>query len=246
MPIPDYQTLMLPLLKLAGDGEVHSKRDVVPTLASQFALTEEEQKELLPSGKQEIFDNRVGWARTYLKKALLIDYVQRGQFRITERGKQVLAENPERIGVAYLNRFPEFVEFQRPSRPAAAEENGSSVSVAETDSPDDLMATGYLNRRRQIEQDVLAKVKSCSPEFFERLVVKLLTAMGYGGSLADAGKAIGKSGDGGIDGVIKEDNSASNKSTFRRSVGTTQVWDALRFRSSWVLCMARGRGRASS
>jgi restriction system protein len=205
MPIPDYQTLMLPLLKLAGDGEVHSKRDVVPTLASQFTLTEEEQKELLPSGKQEIFDNRVGWARTYLKKALLIDYVQRGQFRITERGLKVLAENPERIGVAYLNRFPEFVEFQRPSRPAAAEENDSALSAAETDSPDDLMATGYLNRRRQIEQDVLTKVKSCSPEFFERLVVKLLTAMGYGGSLADAGKAIGKSGDGGIDGVIKED-----------------------------------------
>jgi restriction system protein len=205
MPIPDYQTLMLPLLKLAGDGEVHSKRDVVLELASQFGLTEEEQKELLPSGKQEIFDNRVGWARTYLKKAQLIDYVQRGQFRITERGKKVLAEIPERIGVAYLSRFPEFVEFQRPARLAAAEENGIVVSAAETDSPDDLMATGYLNRRRQIEQDVLAKVKSCSPTFFEQLVVKLLTAMGYGGSLADAGKAIGKSGDDGVDGVIKED-----------------------------------------
>lgn len=205
MPIPDYQTLMLPLLKIAGDGTVHSKRDVVPKLASQFALSEEEQKELLPSGKQEILNNRVGWARTYLKKALLLDYVQRGQFRITERGKKVLAENPERIGVAYLSRFPEFVEFQRPPRPAAAEENEPVASAAETDTPDDLMATGYLNSRRQIEQDVLAKVKSCSPEFFERLVVKLLTAMGYGGSLADAGKAIGKSGDGGVDGVIKED-----------------------------------------
>jgi restriction system protein len=205
MPIPDYQTLMLPLLKIAGDGKVHTKRDAVNELAVQFGVSEAERKELLPSGKQEVFDNRVGWARTYLKKALLIDYVQRGQFRVTERGKKVLAENPERIGVAYLSRFPEFVEFQRPPRPAAAEENGSAVSATETDSPDDLMATGYLNRRRQIEQDVLAKVKSCSPEFFERLVVKLLTAMGYGGSLADAGKAIGKSGDGGVDGVIKED-----------------------------------------
>jgi restriction system protein len=205
MAIPDYQTLMLPLLKLAGDGAAHSNRDVVNVLAVQFGVSEEERKELLPSGKQEVFDNRVGWARTYLKKALLIDYVQRGQFRITERGKKVLAENPERIGVAYLSRFPEFIEFQRPSRPAAAEENGSVASAVETDSPDDLMATGYLNRRRQIEQDVLAKVKSCSPEFFERLVVKLLTAMGYGGSLADAGKAIGKTGDGGVDGIIKED-----------------------------------------
>jgi restriction system protein len=205
MPIPDYQTLMLPLLKIAADGKVHTKRDAVNELATQFGVSEAERKELLPSGKQEVFDNRVGWARTYLKKALLIDYVQRGQFQITERGTMVLAENPERIGVAYLSRFPEFVEFQRPAQHSATVEQEPVVLAAQTDSPDDLMATGYLNRRRQIEQDVLAKVKSCSPEFFERLVVKLLTAMGYGGSLADAGKAIGKSGDGGIDGVIKED-----------------------------------------
>ncbi len=205
MPIPDYQMLMLPLLKIAGDGKVHTKRDAVNELAIQFSVSEAERKELLPSGKQQVFDNRVGWARTYLKMAMLISYVQRGQFQITERGQSVLAKNPPRIDVAYLRQFPEFLEFQRPPRPAAAEENGHVVSVAETDSPDDLMATGYLNRRRQIEQDVLAKVKSCSSEFFERLVVKLLTEMGYGGSLADAGKAIGKSGDGGVDGVIKED-----------------------------------------
>jgi restriction system protein len=203
--IPDYQTLMLPLLRIAGDGAVHSKRDAVNELAVQFGLSEQEQKELLPSGKQGVFDNRVGWARSYLKMALLIEYVQRGQFRITDRGRQVLAENPKRIDNALLSRFPEFVEFKRRARPAAAEESNSAVMAAETETPDDLMATGYLNSRRQIEQDVLAKVKSCSPEFFERLVVKLLTAMGYGGSLADAGKAIGKSGDGGVDGVIKED-----------------------------------------
>jgi restriction system protein len=196
---------MLPLLKLAGDGMVHSKRDTVPELASQFGLTEEEQKELLPSGKQEVFDNRVGWARTYLKKALLIDYVQRGQFRITERGKQILAESPTRIDNSFLCRFPEFVEFKRRSQSAETGESTPVVTTTETDTPDDLMATGYLNRRRQIEEDALERIKSCSPEFFERLVVKLITAMGYGGSLADAGRAIGKSGDGGIDGVIKED-----------------------------------------
>jgi restriction system protein len=206
MPIPDYQTLMLPLLKIAGDGKVHTKRDAVNELAAQFGITEEEQKQLLPSGNQAVFDNRVGWARTYLKMAMLIRYVQRGQFQITERGQSVLAKNPPRIDVAYLRQFPEFLEFLKPSHTTVvAEENEPVASAAETDSPDDLMATGYLNRRRQIEQDVLAKVKSCSPEFFERLVVKLLTAMGYGGSLADAGKAIGKSGDGGVDGVIKED-----------------------------------------
>ncbi len=205
MPIPDYQTLMLPLLELAGDGAVHSKRDTVSKLALQFGLSEDEQKELLPSGKQEIFDNRVGWARTYLKKALLIDYVQRGQFRITDRGNQILAEGPTRINNAFLCRFPEFVEFTRRSQPEETEESIPLVAADEKDTPDDLMATGYRNRRRQIEEDALERVKSCSPEFFERLVVKLITAMGYGGSLADAGRAIGKSGDGGIDGVIKED-----------------------------------------
>jgi len=205
MPIPDYQTLMLPLLKIADDGEVHTKRDAVNELAVQFGLSETERKELLPSGKQEIFDNRVGWARTYFKHALLIDHVQRGQFRITDRGKQVLAEKPKRIDNAFLSKFPEFLQFQKRSQAAAAEASKSAVSAVETDTPDDLMATGYLNRRRQVEEDVLAKVKSSSPEFFERLVVKLLTSMGYGGSLADAGKAIGKSGDGGVDGVIKED-----------------------------------------
>ena len=128
MPIPDYQTLMLPLLKIAGDGKVHTKRDAVNELAVQFGVSEAERKELLPSGKQEVFDNRVGWARTYLKKALLIDYVQRGQFRITERGMKVLAENPERIDVAYLCRFPEFVEFKRPSRPAADRRERSCCS----------------------------------------------------------------------------------------------------------------------
>lgn len=205
MPIPDYQTLMTPLLKIAGDGNVHSMSDVVSELAEEFGLTEEERKELLPSGKQEVFNNRVGWARTYLKKALLLDYVQRGQFRITERGQQVLAENPEQINNVFLSRFPEFVEFQRSARPAAGEGNDSVVPAVANGSPDDLIATGYRNRRMHVEKDVLDKVKSCSAEFFERLVVNLLTAMGYGGSLADAGEAIGKSGDGGVDGVIKED-----------------------------------------
>ena len=204
MPIPDYQTLMLPLLKIAGDGEVHTKREAVDELATQFGLSEEEQKELLPSGKQGVLDNRVAWARTYLKMALLISYVQRGQFRITERGKQVLAEKPKRIDNGYLSRFPEFVDFKKRAR-AAVEGSSNSVVATETDTPDDLLAAGYLSSRKQVEQDALEKVKSCSPEFFERLVVKLLTSMGYGGSLADAGKAIGKSGDGGVDGVIKED-----------------------------------------
>lgn len=204
MPIPDYQTLMLPLLKLAGDGLTHSKREAVSVLAEQFGLTADERKELLPSGNQEVFDNRVGWARTYLKKAGLIEYVQRGQFRITQRGRDVLARNPSRIDVAFLRQFPEFLEFHRPTRPATEHDEPEEQQVAD-ETPEELLASGYVKLRKQLEFELLSRVKAAPPDFFERLVVRLLTSMGYGGSLADAGRAIGKSGDGGVDGVIKED-----------------------------------------
>jgi restriction system protein len=195
---------MLPLLNTAADGKVHTKREALNELAAQFGLTENERKELLPSGNQEIFDNRLGWARTYLKKAGLIQYTQRGHFQITDRGKDVLAQKPEVINVAYLRQFPEFREFHSPKRtPTDAEPSESSESITET--PEELLASGSLKLRRQAEQELLVRVKACPAEFFERLVVKLLTTIGYGGSLADAGKAIGKAGDGGIDGVIKED-----------------------------------------
>src|ERR1700680_4419524 len=116
MAIPDYQGLMLPLLKTAADGKEHKKREVLNELAKQFGLTENERKELLPSGNQEIFDNRLGWARTYLKKAGLIRYTQRGHFEITDRGKAVLAQNPEVVNVRYLRQFPEFREFHSPKK----------------------------------------------------------------------------------------------------------------------------------
>ena len=204
MSIPDYQSLMLPLLKIAADGKVHTKREALNDLSSQFGLTEDERKELLPSGNQEIFSNRLGWARTYLKKAGLIQYTHRGHFQITDRGKQVLSRKPEVVNVGYLRQFPEFREFHSPKRtPTDVELTESPESQTET--PEELLASGSLKLRRQAEQELLARVKACPAEFFELLVVKLLTTIGYGGSLADAGKAIGKAGDGGIDGVIKED-----------------------------------------
>jgi restriction system protein len=116
MSIPDYQSLMLPLLKAAEDGKEHTKTEVVNELAERFGLTEEERKELLPSGNQEIFDNRLGWARTYLKKAGLIRYTRRGRFQVTDRGETVLAQNPKVINVAYLRQFPELREFHSPKR----------------------------------------------------------------------------------------------------------------------------------
>jgi restriction system protein len=206
MSIPDYQAVMLPLLKVAADGKEHHIQDATNALADQFALTEEERKELLPSGVDRVFRNRIGWARTYLKKAGLIDYPKRGFFKVTERGQKVLAQNNAKIDVRFLKQFPEFIEFyaaKKPTTDAGLEEPDSpDVSNA---TPEEALAAGYFKLRKQIESDLLARVKSCASEFFEQLVVTLLTSMGYGGSMADAGRAIGKTGDGGVDGVIKED-----------------------------------------
>lgn len=203
MAIPDYQSVMLPLLNLAADGNEHRFRDAISKLADKFGLSDEERKETLPSGGL-IFDNRVGWARTYLKKAGLLCYPKRLYIQITERGRKVLSENPKTIDVKLLRRFPEFMDFQAPRKPGK-EDSTVDLQDDSSETPEELLASGYLKLRKQLESDLLDRVKSCTPEFFERMVVRLLTTMGYGGSLADAGKAIGRSGDGGIDGVIKEE-----------------------------------------
>jgi restriction system protein len=207
MPIPDYQTVMLPLLNIAADGQEHHIRDAINTLAAQFKLTEEERKELLPSGVDRVFDNRIGWARTYLKKAGLIEYPKRGYFRATERGQRIIDQKVPRIDVVFLKQYPEFLEFFAAKGSVTGNEGTLEPESPEVGSvtPEEALASGYLKLRKQIESDLLARVKACAPDFFERLVVMLLTTMGYGGSLADAGRAIGKTGDGGVDGVIKED-----------------------------------------
>lgn len=207
MPIPDYQSVMMPLLKVAADGQEHHVIDAINVLANQFALTEDERKQLLPSGVQRIFDNRVRWARTYLRKAGLIEYPKRGYFKVTGRGQSVLAQKLPRIDVRFLKQYPEFVEFFGAKKSVADAEGAGELENAEVSgvTPEEALATEYLKLRTQIESDLLSRAKGCAPDFFERIVVMLLTTMGYGGSLADAGRAIGKSGDGGVDGVIKED-----------------------------------------
>ena len=197
MAIPDYQSIMLPLLKLAGDRKEHSLREAIEALADEFDLADEERKELLPSGRQATFNNRVGWARTYMKKAGLLESTRRGYFRITKRGLDILKENPEDINVAFLRQFPEFVEFQTPRR--KKEDKGDEQTPGED------IESAYQRVRRELTKELLQTVKGCSPAFFERLVIDLLVKMGYGGTRKDAGQAIGKSGDGGIDGIIKED-----------------------------------------
>ncbi|MTJ08121.1 restriction endonuclease [Anabaena sp. UHCC 0253] len=203
MTIPDFQSIMLPLLQYASDGKEHSLRDAVTFLADIFNLSDEEKKGLLPSGQQTVFDNRVGWARTHLKKAVLLEYPKRGFFQITDRGKDVLIQNPSKINIKFLNQFSEHIEFLN-SKKDNDKSEPEIPEISET-TPHESIEFGYQKIRKELELELLNRVKSCSPDFFERLVVDLLVKMGYGGSRRDAGRAIGKSGDGGIDGIIKED-----------------------------------------
>lgn len=202
--IPDYQSIMLPLLKLVSDNQEHKYRDLIESLAIKFNLNEIERKELLASGSP-IFDNRVGWATTYLKKAGLLNSPKRATFMITPIGLQTLGENPARIDAKYLRKFSSFLEFQNTSR--VSNEVGTTISATEINeqTPEENLDIAYQRIRTALAVDLLTKVLELSPTFFERLVVELLVKMGYGGSIKDAGKAIGKSGDEGIDGTIKED-----------------------------------------
>jgi len=202
--IPDYQSLMLPLLRILSDGTEHGSRDLIEKLAAEFKLTDEERKELLPSGNQLLFDNRVSWAITYLKKAGLIDSLRRATFAITDLGRQTLAQNPERIDTKYLMQFQAFLDF-RSSANITREKDGRNAAESDVQTPEELLDRGYQQMRKALASELLDKVTDLSPAFFERLVVELLVKMEYGGSIKDAGKAIGRSGDEGIDGMIKED-----------------------------------------
>lgn len=197
MGVPDFQSIMLPLLKFASDKKEHTIREAIDKLAQEFDLTEEDMNALLPSGTQPIFDNRVGWSRTYLKKAGLLESKKRGHFNITPEGLKVLDQNPPKINIDFLMQFPGYVEFRT---------GGVKEPKAPKDlTPEETLEYSYQKLRDNIAQELINNVKACSPEFFEKLVVDLLLKMGYGGSRKDAGEALGKSGDGGIDGIIKED-----------------------------------------
>jgi len=198
---------MLPVLKLATDGKEHKFSQAVEKLVDEFNLSTEQRSELLPSGSQAVFNNRVGWARSYLKQAGLLASPKRGFFTITQKGTELLATNPDKIDISVLERYTEFIEFK--NRKKEKNENKSQVEIsAEQEStltPEDSLASAYKQLRLALESEVLSSVKEALPSFFERLVVDLLVKMGYGGSRQDAGKALGRSGDSGIDGIINED-----------------------------------------
>lgn len=203
MAIPDFQSIFLPLLKACEDGQEHTKQELIPLLAMQFGLTDAELEIKLASGKQGMFDNRVGWAKSYLKQAGLLNNPKRGIFSITARGVQVLSEKPDPLNVKYLKRFPEFVVFNA-GKPKDESKVADSPS-ANTETPDELIAGGYKQLREALAVELLDRIKTVSPSRFEELVVELLLKMGYGGTQEDAGQVVGKSGDGGIDGIINED-----------------------------------------
>lgn len=204
MPVPTYEALLLPLLQLAGARLASDLPAAEKLLAEQFQLSDEERSARLPSGQQTVLRNRIGWASFYLKNAVLLDKPRRGYFQITERGRGVLADAPESMTKEFLMKFPEFRDFMQP-----AEGSGTSLDVVadagKERTPDETLQIAYQAMRSELAKEVLERLLEASPEFFENVVVELLVAMGYGGSRRDAGERIGKSGDGGIDGIIKED-----------------------------------------
>ena len=203
MAIPDYQSIMLPLMEMAADGGEYSLREAIENLAQYFSLSDEERQVMLPSGRQATFDNRVGWARTYLKKANLLQTTRRGYFQITAKGKSTLAERPNEINVKYLERFPEFLEFKNFKREPSNSEN-LPIQIQDK-TPEENLETIVQGLNQDLASELLDNIKICSPSFFEALVIDVLVKMGYGGTRQDAGKIVGRSGDGGIDGTINED-----------------------------------------
>lgn len=201
MTVPTFQEIMLPLLKLANDGEVRALATVRTQLAQHFSLTADEEEELLPSGRKRRFANRVSWAKFYLERAGLLSSPSRGQFMITERGRTVLESPPRIIDIKFLDSFPEFLEFRAKPQESSLVAN---TEADDTGTPEETLEAAYQSIRAGLASELLERVKSASPRFFEQLVVELLLKMGYGRTGGN-GHAIGKSGDEGIDGVITED-----------------------------------------
>lgn len=204
MAVPDFQSFFKPLLDIAADGKEHSMAEVRGVIASKLGISAEDQSEMLPSGVQTKFDNRIAWAKSYFVQAKVLEPTKRAHFRVTQRGLDLHKQGHARIDIKILNQYPEFVEFHTPQKKSA---NQEAIDVFEQQSltPEEIFQQAYANIRSELAASLLLKIKENSPSFFETLVVDLMVAMGYGGSRADAGKSLGKSGDEGIDGIIKED-----------------------------------------
>ncbi len=212
MAVPKYDWWYLPLLRLLSDEQAWRMSDVYDALAKEAGLTDADLGEMLPSGTDHTYRNRIAWARTFLKKAGLVQSPKWGMVSITERGKSVLQENPVTLNDAWLMRYPEFAEWARPSKPASPQSSiDSQPSATDDETPREALERMYGQLQRDLADELLERVKQVSPEYFERIVVDLMLAMGYGGSRAEAGHTVGRSGDGGIDGIIDEDQLGLDK-----------------------------------
>ncbi|WP_024814218.1 restriction endonuclease [Acidovorax sp. JHL-3] len=205
MAVPDFQSLMLPLLRLAGDGMDHTFKDAVEAIAIEFSLTPEERNELLPSSSRTtLFYNRLAWAKTHMTMAGLLQAPRRGVFCITQRGRELLVSQLARIDMKTLQQFPEYERARRGDVSASVEPAMPVVAFNEL-TPEESIERAHLSLRKDLARELLESIMQCSPAFFELLIIKLMIKMGYGGSREEAGKAVGRSGDGGIDGIINED-----------------------------------------
>jgi restriction system protein len=210
MAIPDYEQAMVPVLRVLETQSPCHRREITERVADAFQLTAEERQQLLPSGKARVISSRVGWALAYMKQAGLVTSPKRAIYTIADRGRKTLAERPDGIDSKYLDRFPEFLSFR--TRTASADDAEDTVPQVQSSkpagarqTPEDALESAYAELRRTVEAELLQTVKAGSPAFFESLVIDLLEKMGYGGSGAGAARAVGRSGDGGIDGLIDED-----------------------------------------
>lgn len=203
--IPDYQTLMLPVLELAKDQEVSTKQ-AISVLADKYELTEEEGAQLLPSGKQRTFDNRINWAKSYLKQAGLVRYPKRGFYIATDEGRAALSKNPKRIDNNFLKQYDAFLEFQARKGTQSSDSKVAKDAVEDTDAtPDEVLRSAHKRVNESLAADLIDRVREATPQFFESLIIELLLAMGYGGTSEDAARSLGQSGDNGVDGVIDQD-----------------------------------------
>lgn len=210
MTCPDFQSFTLPILQVAATGDAMGVAVLRPLVAKRMQLSEEDLAERIPSGRQSRFNNRVNWACTYLAQAGLLEKVSRGTYRITTRGREVVARPPARIDIEFMAQYAEFRAWRAkggedPADSVAAEGTAGLAAVEDAGTPEEHIEAGYTALRRSVETELLTKILAASPTFFENLVVELLVAMGYGGSRSDAGQALGRAGDGGLDGIIKED-----------------------------------------
>lgn len=205
MAVPDFQTMMMPFLEFLRDGNEHSYKEIAIALAEHYQLTDDDVNEMIPSKRQTKLVNRIYWISTYFRKSLVIEQPNRGYLRITERGRVLLNQKLPRIDMKTLEIYPEYVEFRDKKNDTQAAETITIIDSTESKTPDEILEDSYRTIRKNLASDLLEKVRACTPGFFEALVVELLVKMGYGGTQEDAGQAIGKSGDGGIDGIIKED-----------------------------------------